>query len=178
MSSKKIARDVSNFITVKAAAALSSYTPAYLTRLAKKGDIEAKKEGRIWLIEAVSLEKYLSSIELRKVENRNRLRALRINKLNAVEYSAAWLFHKANTGAFDAKAALESLAIAGLSVLVGVMVQGFVRVGASTKDLYEGTSVVLLSFQEQTELLSVNLVEITTQIGVDSLLAGVWSLFF
>lgn len=178
MSSKKIASDVSNFITVKDAAARSSYTPAYITRLAKKGDIVAKKEGRIWLIEAASLEQYLSSIELRKVENRSRLRALRINKLNAIEYSAAWLFHKTHMGAFDAKAALESLAIAGLSALVGMVARGFIETGGSTKDLYEGTTVVMLSFQEQTEFLGVNLVEIATQTGSDSLLASVWSLFF
>ena len=178
MSSKKGAHIDSSFITVKEAAARSSYTPAYLTRLAKNGDLTAKKDGRIWLIDAASLEEYLNVIERRKIDNRTRLRIERKGSLNKAEYSAAWLFYKANIGAFDTKAALESLAIAGLSALVGLVSQSFMEAGASTNDLYDGTTVVIANLQKQTELIGVSLAELTTQSGADTLLASVLSLFY
>ncbi len=167
-----------NFLTVKEAAARSSYSPAYLTRLAKKADIEAKKDGRIWMIQSKSLDRYLSLIEKRKAENRIRLSAERIGKLSMAEYSAAWLFYKANIGAFDTKAALESLAIAGLSALVGMMTHSFMQTGASTEDIYQGSIALMGDLNHQTELIGLGLAELTTKIGGESLLASVWSLFF
>ena len=178
MSFNKESPSVSKFITVREAADLSSYTPAYLTRLAKNGDIEAQKEGRIWLIKAKSLEKYLSAIEKRKALNRARLRAERIGTLGAAEYSAAWLFQKANLGAFDTKAALESLAIAGLSAIIGLVTHDFVSTGASSDDLYQGIAVVIENLDQQTEFIGSSLADISSKIGSESLLAAVWSLFF
>lgn len=178
MSSKGGSSSESKLITVKEAADFSSYTPAYLTRLAKSGDIEAQKEGRIWLIKAKSLEKYLDSIERRKALNRVRLRAERLSKLGAVEYSATWLFQKANLGVFDAKAALESLAIAGLSALIGLVAHGFVSTGASPEDLYQGVALVMGNFDQQAEFIGSSLADISSKIGSESLLAGVWSLFY
>lgn len=178
MSSRKDQLSVSKFITVKEAANLSSYTPAYLTRLAKNGDLEAKKEGRIWLIKAKSLENYLNAIERRKADNRARLRAERISTLSSAEYSAAWLFQKANLGVFDAKAALESLAIAGLSALVGLIVRGYIDTGSSPNNLSEGIALIWEDFGRQTDVIVSALASLTSEIAVDSMFASVWSLFF
>ena len=178
MSSKGGLSTEAKFITVKEAANLSLYTPAYLTRLAKNGDIEAQKEGRMWLIKAKSLEKYLSSIEKRKELNRVRLRAERISTLGSAEYSAAWLFQKANLGVFDAKAALESLAIAGLSALIGLVAHDFMSTGASAEDLYQGVAMIIGNLGQQTEFVGSSLADMSSKIGSESLLAAVWSLFF
>lgn len=178
MSSRKDQLSVSKFVTVKEAADLSSYTPAYLTRLAKNGDVEAIKEGRIWLIKAKSLQNYLSTIERRKAENRARLRAERLNTLSAAEYSAAWLFQKANLGVFDAKAALESLAIAGLSAITGLVARGFMETGVSPNNLSEGIALILEDFGRQTDLIGSSLASLSSEIAVESMLANVWSLFF
>ena len=132
----------------------------------------------MWLIKARSLQNYLSAIERRKADNRARLRAERISTLSTAEYSAAWLFQKANLGVFDAKAALESLAIAGLSALVGLVARGYLETGVSPNDLSEGIALIMGDFGQQTDLIGSSLTTLSSEIAAESLLASVWSLFF
>jgi hypothetical protein len=179
MSSRKEIGNTSNFVTVKEAASISSYAPAYLTRLAKKGVLKAKKDGQRWLIEVASIKKYLSSLDSRKVPSRVRMGVHKINTLNKTSYAAAaWAFHKAQTGAFDPKAVLESLAIAGLSSLIAVIVQGYVSAGASPADLYGGAVLVAESLNEPVRVVASNLSVFKANIEVDALMASVLSLFF
>jgi excisionase family DNA binding protein len=48
-----------NCISVKAAAEYSGYSPQYLRRLLRKGQLEGDKIGQVWLIRKASIDKYL-----------------------------------------------------------------------------------------------------------------------
>ena len=51
------------WITTDEAAILAGYVPAYLRRLAGQGQIEARKVGRDWLINRVSLLAYKAEMD-------------------------------------------------------------------------------------------------------------------
>ena len=69
-----------NYLTAKEAALLSGYNSAYLTRLAQKGEIEAKKEGRRWFLRYESLKAYLKERDVKENERRELLKISRLEE--------------------------------------------------------------------------------------------------
>lgn len=129
-----------SFLTVKEAASMSSYSVSHLTRLARSGKIKSlQHEGR-WLLEPMSFEKYLESRRTHHVRKRINVICQPIRRVaDHAGYSSAWTLHQANFGTFNLKSLLESLAIAGCSVLVGLLIQASVSHNLSSSVLL-GTS--------------------------------------
>lgn len=147
MSSTSTFVSSSEFLTVKEAASLSSYSSAHLNRLAKTGKVKAVfKEGK-WLLEPRSLERYLESTRGRRsVTSRRRRHPSRIAA--HASYSAVWTVHQANVGPFSLKSLLESLAIAGCSVVVGLLVHGTMEAGVSPSVLADAGYRVAVDLQQ------------------------------
>jgi len=55
--------DMPEWITTEEAADLSGYHPEYVRRLARQGQIGAKKKGRDWWIDRDKLREYLDAVE-------------------------------------------------------------------------------------------------------------------
>lgn len=143
-------RDKSDaLLTIKEAVSVSTYSPTHLTRLAKSGKIKAEHREGKWLLEPRSLERYLGSARGRRARLETRSPRQPVRLVNHVGYSAAWTVHQANIGPFNLRSLLESIAIAGCSVLVGLLVQGSIEAGLSTRELYEGGRQVVTNVQER-----------------------------
>lgn len=140
------------FLTVKEAVSVSDYSPTHLTRLAKSGKIKAEQKGGKWLLDPRSLERYLESVRGRggrrdvKVSSRSATRIA-----DRAGYSAAWTLNQTNFGPFNLRSLLESLAIAGCSVLVGLLAQGAAQAGLSVGALYEGGKAVAIEVGQRYE---------------------------
>ncbi len=70
------------FLSVKEAATVSSYTTAHVTRLAQKGLITAVRDGRQWLIDPISLQKFVWDTEEKKKVRKEQLRKERVEELH------------------------------------------------------------------------------------------------
>lgn len=136
-------------LTVKEAASISAYTPSHVARLAKNGKIQATQIEGKWLIDARSLEKYLESNRQRQKVGRKDNRFVTSRHVDKVGYSAVWTLNQANFGAFNLKSLLESLAIAGCSVLVGVLLHGAAVSGLSLESLSDGGKEVVVKLHQR-----------------------------
>src|SRR5690606_14753906 len=104
---KPASHSTQNYISVKEAAAISSYDTAYVTRLAQKGRIKAIKDGRQWLIDANSLRDFVREINSRKEARKNQLREERLREIS-IDKSVEEDTYKV----FDLRAATQSVALA------------------------------------------------------------------
>lgn len=149
MSPVSIISERDGLLTVKEAVSISSYTPSHVARLAKGGKVQAvQREGK-WLIDARSLERYLESNRQRQRSGRKEDRSILRRPMDQVNYSAVWTLNQANFGAFNPKSLLESLAIAGCSVLVGVLLHGLTISGLSVVSLYDGGKDVAAELRDR-----------------------------
>ena len=73
-----------NLLTIKEAAALTSYSTAYLARLIKQNKIEGKQIDRQWYINPDSLNSFLEDVAEAKKIQREKIRQERIAERNAV----------------------------------------------------------------------------------------------
>lgn len=125
-------------LSAKEAASISTYTPSYVARLAKSGKVLAIQKKGKWLVDARSFEKYLESSRQRRRNDAKTRNFIVQRPIDKVAYSAAWTFNQASSGPFNVKSLLESLAIAGCSVLVGMLFYGMAMSDMSTVSLYDG----------------------------------------
>ncbi len=112
-----------NLITIREAAAITSYTTAYISRLAHGGEVRAVKKGRQWFLDPVSLQEFKQDIELRKNERRRKLSDERVVALHRSKRPGANKGDNLVTAdvasIFNVKAFLESgIVMALLSLLL------------------------------------------------------------
>ncbi|PIR86066.1 hypothetical protein COU14_01055 [Candidatus Kaiserbacteria bacterium CG10_big_fil_rev_8_21_14_0_10_44_10] len=103
MQSKKL-------ISIKEAASVSSYTTAHVTRLAQKGLIKAKRNGRQWLIDRNSLNEFSLNAEERKKERKERLRKDRVKELQSTNSQQTPEEFKEDFSILDFKTSIASVA--------------------------------------------------------------------
>jgi len=121
-SSKKTLSNQCQFVTIKDAAAVVSYTPDYIARLAHEGKIIAEWRGREWVISVDSLKQF--SLE-QAAKQRARQRALREERIR--EYAARQQATRTAAAiASDRQAVALSAVVAGV---VGVCVLLVAMVG-------------------------------------------------
>jgi len=76
-----------NFITTKEAASLTSYSSAYITRLAQKGLIDSRRNAKRWLINLDSLQAYIKAKDIEKHQRREMLRVRRYEEIFIIRHS-------------------------------------------------------------------------------------------
>ena len=73
-----------DFITTKEAAKISGYSPDYIARLVRSGEIVGRRVGHAWFVEASSLERFSSG-----QESRNNERSRALAQKRALEYHSS-----------------------------------------------------------------------------------------
>ena len=119
------------FLKAREAAAFLSYAPDYVTRLAREGKIHGVKEGRRWLIELNSLQRFVAETDAVKQTRRNALRRVRrAERLRQSSDDA--LLPQWSDQVRVARARVQALAITSV---MAVMVLGFYFQSAVTPSM-------------------------------------------
>ena len=74
-------KELAGLVSTKEASKLFGYTPDYLARLARNGDVKGMQVGRTWLVERESLAQFLRTLDERK-----EARALALARAREAEY--------------------------------------------------------------------------------------------
>jgi hypothetical protein len=72
--------DGQEYLSAKEAADLSKYTPDYITRLCREGQVKAKRLGRAWVIERTSLISFQRHVYIEEEKRKDELRQERISE--------------------------------------------------------------------------------------------------
>lgn len=141
-----------NYLSIKEASRLSSYTTAYLTRLAKKGALEAKREGRFWLIRYESLKDYLSQRDKEEQRRRENLRLQRLEEKEIFKNSS--IFHQESVTftspvhVLSVSALLQSLVVVSLGVFASFLMQVSVKNDLNVPKIQQGLKEISYSLTE------------------------------
>ncbi len=129
---------------------MTGYSVSQLAKLAKNRKIVAEQRQGRWLLEPRSLERYLESVRDRRSQRSYRPNTPRksFGVVDKVGYSAGWTVHQAHFGVFNLKSLLESLAIAGCSVLVGLIFQAVSDSELSAYAVYDGGRELVMALEE------------------------------
>ena len=130
---------------------MTGYSVSQLAKLAKNRKIVAEQRQGRWLLEPRSLERYLESVRGRRpqLDPHNHKSSKKLSGVvDQAGYSAAWTLHQTHFGVFNLKSLLESLAIAGCSVLVGLLFQAVSDSELSAYAVYDGGRELVTELEE------------------------------
>ena len=129
------------FLSVKEAAAVSSYTTAHLTRLAQKGSVIAKRDGRQWMIDSTSLQDFVWEAEEKKKIRQEQLRKERVEELHLSNSGQSPDDLDEAVSVFDFKAGVVSAALT-MCVALLFSLGGTYGQNAQTESAVAGSTVV------------------------------------
>ncbi len=130
------------FVPVREAAKRVSYTTDYVGRLAREGKIEAKRDGRAWLVELDSLKLFSLQAKADAIRKQEDLKLQRRIERATAQIAAAPIEEKIHNHNHRHLALLETAAITVCFSLVLLLVQVSFGSGFGVKDWQRGLSVV------------------------------------
>lgn len=143
MMSDNKAPEAENWLTSSEASLISGYNTAYLTRLAKQGHLLARRQGRNWQIDYLSLKAFIA---VRKKSTKQRNSELKIQRL--AEFYPSFRGNNVSKEGmqdlevriFNLSATLSSFAVLMLGALLGILMNASSEFGLTTKDLHLGAN--------------------------------------
>lgn len=110
-----------DFVSVKDAAKLVSYSRDYLSKLAREGKVNATQVGRQWFVEIDSVKKFIENKDLEQEVYRRRLSEERKQEIEAREkIDKIFTSHKIEVKKAPASSLFASLSVLGLGLSFGV----------------------------------------------------------
>lgn len=127
-----------NWLTSREAARISGYNPAYLTRLAKKGQVLSRKSGRVWQIDYVSLKEFIASRDKTNLERQEELRLERLTERNGQTIVKSPGDSLVQVSVFRINTALASLSVLMLGGILGVLFNAIDEANLASSDAQAG----------------------------------------
>lgn len=130
------------FVTAKEAAAFVSYSPDYVSRLAREGKVLAEQRGRQWFVSLDSLKQFSQQQEAEQRARKEELREARIREYAKTKASAVAEEQATQVAVLQPTAILFTTAVSMcvcLLLLLGVVTQ---QAQLSVAQLYTGAELV------------------------------------
>jgi hypothetical protein len=109
----------SEYLSAREAAALFSYSPDYISRLCRNGQVRSQRVGKSWFVERESLKAFALKSELEAEERKSELRAERINEIkDSITIQAATSSGSSSLMQYGLQAARVAAFVLGVSAFI------------------------------------------------------------